>query len=190
MDGSFSLLVHNNSRMAQMMPKGGAVHTIRRKWFDVHICLLASRAVRQTEPVSLFHILPEIIRFAVMVYVRFHLSLRNVADLLYLGSIEVCHDTIYNLSNKFGLMFAYEASKKRVNGVTIVMKTSFLITVKRVGRTGLATIIRHIPLFADSSFIGAIESQFAKTNVLLSGGNIVILSKNISAIITRNEIEE
>ena len=34
---------------------------------------------------------PEIIRFAVMLYVRFTLSLRNVEDLLDERSIEVSH---------------------------------------------------------------------------------------------------
>ena len=37
---------------------------------------------------------PEIIRFAVMLYVRFTLSLRNVEDLLDERSIEVSHETV------------------------------------------------------------------------------------------------
>ncbi|MFC4271284.1 hypothetical protein GQF03_12830 [Sneathiella chungangensis] len=45
-------------------------------------------------------------------------------------------------------------------------------------------------LFADFSNIGAIESQFAKKSALLSGNNIAISPKNMSAIIARNEIEE
>ena len=36
----------------------------------------------------------EIIRFAVMLNIRFPLSLRNVEDLLHAGGIEICHDTV------------------------------------------------------------------------------------------------
>jgi hypothetical protein len=37
---------------------------------------------------------PEIIRLAVMMYVRFPLSLRNVGDLLHERGIEICHETV------------------------------------------------------------------------------------------------
>ena len=36
---------------------------------------------------------PEIIRLAVMMYVRFPLSLRNVEDLLHERGIEISHET-------------------------------------------------------------------------------------------------
>ena len=37
---------------------------------------------------------PEIIRLAVMLYVRFPLSLRNVEDLLHERGIEISHETL------------------------------------------------------------------------------------------------
>lgn len=37
---------------------------------------------------------PVIIRLAVMVYIRFPLSLRNVEDLLHERGIEICHETV------------------------------------------------------------------------------------------------
>jgi len=37
---------------------------------------------------------PEIIRLAVMMYVRFPLSLRNVEDLLHERGVDVSHETI------------------------------------------------------------------------------------------------
>ena len=37
---------------------------------------------------------PEIIRLAVMMYVRFPLSLRNVEDLLHERGIDICHETV------------------------------------------------------------------------------------------------
>jgi putative transposase len=37
---------------------------------------------------------PEIIRLAVMLYIRFPLSLRNVEDLLHERGIEISHETV------------------------------------------------------------------------------------------------
>ena len=45
-------------------------------------------------PFRYFKTSPEIIRLAVMMYVRFPLSLRNVEDLLHERGIEVSHETI------------------------------------------------------------------------------------------------
>ena len=45
-------------------------------------------------PFRYFKTSPEIIRLAVMMYVRFPLSLRNVEDLLHERGIEVSHATI------------------------------------------------------------------------------------------------
>ena len=65
------------------------------------------------EPISLFQDLPEIIRLAVMMYVRFPLSLRNVEDLLHERGIEVSHETIRFWWNRFGPIFAAGIRKKR-----------------------------------------------------------------------------
>ena len=45
-------------------------------------------------PFKGFRSSPEIIRLAVMMYVRFPLSLRNVEDLLHERGIDVCHETV------------------------------------------------------------------------------------------------
>ncbi len=45
-------------------------------------------------PFRYFRTSPEIIRLAVMLYVRFPLSLRNVEDLLHERGIEVSHETV------------------------------------------------------------------------------------------------
>lgn len=45
-------------------------------------------------PFRYFKTCPEIIRLAVMMYVRFPLSLRNVEDLLYERGIDVSHETV------------------------------------------------------------------------------------------------
>ncbi len=58
---------------------------------------------------------PEIIRLAVMLYVRFPLSLRNVEDLLHERGIEVSHETVRFWWNRFGPMFASEIRSNRVS---------------------------------------------------------------------------
>ena len=66
-------------------------------------------------PFRYFKTSPEIIRLAVMLYVRFPLSLRNVEDLLHERGIDVSHETIRFWWNRFGSMFAAEIRRKRIN---------------------------------------------------------------------------
>ncbi|WP_210526914.1 IS6 family transposase [Rubellimicrobium arenae] len=68
-------------------------------------------------PFRYFRTSPEIIRLAVMMYVRFPLSLRNVEDLLHERGIEVSHETVRHWWNRFGPMFAAEIRRKRVDGL-------------------------------------------------------------------------
>ena len=56
---------------------------------------------------------PEIIRLAVMLYVRFPLSLRIVEDLLHERGIDVSYETVRFWWNRFGPMFASEIRRKR-----------------------------------------------------------------------------
>ena len=66
-------------------------------------------------PFRYFKTSPEIIRLAVMMYVRFPLSLRNVEDLLHERGINICHETIRYWWNRFGPLFAAEILKKLIN---------------------------------------------------------------------------
>ncbi len=59
-------------------------------------------------PFRYFKTSPEIIRLAVMLYVRFPLSLRNVEDPLHECGIETSHETVRYWWNRFGPMFAAE----------------------------------------------------------------------------------
>ena len=68
-------------------------------------------------PFRYFKTSPEIIRLAVMMYVRFPLSLRNVEDLLHERGIEISHETVRFWWNRFGPMFAAEIRKRRVSGM-------------------------------------------------------------------------
>ena len=65
-------------------------------------------------PFRYFKTSPEIIRLAVMLYVRFPLSLRNVEDLLHERGIEISHETTRYRWEKFGPMFASEIKKRRI----------------------------------------------------------------------------
>ncbi|QIE56599.1 IS6 family transposase [Pikeienuella piscinae] len=66
-------------------------------------------------PFRYFKTSPAIIRLAVMMYVRFPLSLRNVEDLLHERGIDVSHETIRFWWIRFGPMFAAEIRRKRAD---------------------------------------------------------------------------
>lgn len=68
-------------------------------------------------PFRYFKTSPEIIRLAVMLYVRFPLSLRNVEDLPHERGIEVSHETVRYWWNRFGPMFAAEIRGKRIEAM-------------------------------------------------------------------------
>ncbi len=65
-------------------------------------------------PFRYFKTSPEIIRLAVMMYVRFPLSLRQVEDLLHERGIDISHETVRAWWNRFGPMFAAEIRKRRI----------------------------------------------------------------------------
>ncbi len=64
-------------------------------------------------PFRYFKTSPEIIRLAVMMYVRFPLSLRQVEDLLHERGMDISYETVRAWWNRFGPMFANEIKKKR-----------------------------------------------------------------------------
>ena len=68
-------------------------------------------------PFRYFKTSPDIIRLAVMMYIRFPLSLRNVEDLLHERGIDICHETVRFWWNRFGPMFSAEIRKRRVEGM-------------------------------------------------------------------------
>ena len=72
--------------------------------------------MKNHNPFRYFKTSPEIIRLAVMMYIRFPLSLRNVEDLLHERGVDICHETVRYWWNRFGPLFAREIRKK--NGTT------------------------------------------------------------------------
>ena len=69
----------------------------------------------QRSPFRYFKTSHEIIRLAVMLYVRFPLSLRNVEDLLHERGIDVSYESVRLWWQRFGPMFAAEIRRKRVD---------------------------------------------------------------------------
>lgn len=66
-----------------------------------------------SNPFRYFKTSPEIIRLAVMMCIRFPLSLRNVEDLLHERGMDVTHETVRFWWNRFGPMMAREIKKRR-----------------------------------------------------------------------------
>ena len=71
----------------------------------------------KSNPFRYFKTSPEIIRLAVMLYIRFPLSLRDVEDLLHERGIDISHETIRFWWNRFGPVFASEIKKRRIQGM-------------------------------------------------------------------------
>ena len=67
-------------------------------------------------PFRYFNSSPEVIRLAVMMYIRYPLSLRQVEDILFERGIDISHETVRYWWNRFGPMFASEIRKRRIHG--------------------------------------------------------------------------
>ncbi len=66
-------------------------------------------------PFRYFNSSPEVIRLAVMMYIRYPLSLRQVEDILFERGIDICHETVRYWWNRFAPMFAATIRKRRIH---------------------------------------------------------------------------
>ena len=66
-------------------------------------------------PFRYFNSSPEIIRLAVMMYVSYPLSLRQVEDLLFERGIDISHETVRFWWNRFGPIFAAKIRARRID---------------------------------------------------------------------------
>jgi putative transposase len=66
-------------------------------------------------PFRYFKTSPEVIRLAVLLYVKYPLSLRNVEDLLAERGIDVSYETVRYWWNRFGPLFAGDIRRQRVS---------------------------------------------------------------------------
>ena len=69
----------------------------------------------EIKPFKYYKSSPEIIKLAIMYYVRYPLSLRNVEDILHERGIDICHETVRYWWNKLGPIVAKELKKKRTH---------------------------------------------------------------------------
>jgi len=76
---------------------------------------LMPRARKPASPFRYFKTSPEVIRTAVLMYVRFPLSLRNVENLLAERGIDICHETGRLWWNRFGPLFAADIKRQRIS---------------------------------------------------------------------------
>jgi transposase-like protein len=68
-------------------------------------------------PFRYFNSSPEVIRLAVLLYVKYPLSLRNVEDLLAERGIDISHETVRYWWNRFGPLFASDIRRQRVSSM-------------------------------------------------------------------------
>ena len=66
-------------------------------------------------PFRCFNSSSEVILVAVMMYVRYPLSLRQVEDILFERGIDISHETVRFWWNRFGPLFASEIRRRRVH---------------------------------------------------------------------------
>ena len=88
---------------------------VRGNSLEVGRSVIQRLTMPRRSPFRYFKTSPEIIRLAVMMYIRFPLSLRNVEDLLHERGIEISHETVRFWWNRFGPLFAAEIRRKRVD---------------------------------------------------------------------------
>ena len=67
------------------------------------------------DPFNFFKTSQEVTRLAVMLYIRFWLSLRNVENLLRERGVGVSHEPVRFWWHRFGPMFASEIRQKRAD---------------------------------------------------------------------------
>lgn len=73
-----------------------------------------SRA-KPPSPFLRFNSAPEVIRLAVLMYIRFPLSLLKVEDLLFERGIDISYETVRYWWNRYGPIFAADIRRQRVS---------------------------------------------------------------------------
>lgn len=95
----------------------GFAAVVRGTFLEVIQSPVQSNCTTQRSPLRRFKTRLEIIRLAVMLFICFPLSLRNVEDLLHDRGIESSHETMSYWWNRFGPTCAVRVLRKRVNAI-------------------------------------------------------------------------
>ena len=104
-------IIQDNARVRDEDRRAERNQALSDQFFGLSLAVVASA---MSNPFRYFNNSPEIIRLAVLMYVKYPLSLRNVEDLLAERGIDISHETVRFWWNRFGPMFAAEIRKRRV----------------------------------------------------------------------------
>ena len=103
---------------------------------------------------------PEVIRLAVMMHIRYPLSLRQIEDLLFERGIDICHETVRFWWSRFGPVFAAEIRKRRVHHtisgapwITRARCLRFFATKRRDRRAELKLLKRTMKRYGQAKAI-------------------------------------
>ena len=77
---------------------------------------MSSLSALTLDPLRYFNSSPDVIRLAVMMYIRQPLPLRQVEDVLIKSGIGICHEAVRFWWNRFGPIFAGEVRRRCVEG--------------------------------------------------------------------------
>jgi hypothetical protein len=98
---------------------------------------------KPVSPLRYFNSSPKVIRLMILMYVGFPLSLRKLEDLLFERGIDVCHETIRMLWNRFGPMLAADIRRQRVRRIRGFgywsTRPARRLTARRITFGGLST---------------------------------------------------
>ena len=94
-------------------------------------------------PFPYFKTSPEFIRLAMMLDIRFPLSLREVEDLLDERGIEISHETVRFWWNRFRPMFAAEIRRKRVERMRATRQWRWHLDEVCVKIDGVCALLRQ-----------------------------------------------
>jgi len=95
---------------------------------------------------------PKIIRLAVMYYIRYPLSFRQVEDILHERGIDICHETVRFWVNRFCAKFAKEIRKKRLGRHSIGSGTR----MKFSSKSTVEDFTFGAPLIMKAKFLNAL----------------------------------
>jgi hypothetical protein len=99
------------SSQSPLLATAEATAALSDQFFGWSVAVVASAA---SNPFRYSNSSPEIVGLAVLMYVKYPLSLRNVEDLIAERGIDISYETARFWWNRFGPMFAAEIRKKRV----------------------------------------------------------------------------
>lgn len=100
------------------------------------------RTRKPASPFRYFNSSPELIRVAVLMYVKYPLSLRNVEDLLHERGIDISYETVRHWCNRFGRLFAADIQRQRVSRMRAgIPKSRYRAILAKSGRSAFAPLV-------------------------------------------------